>query len=425
VPALVGLVVAGGILIVLVAVLTPWRPFTAGAGGHSVPHWQGDFTAAERTREQAYHRAIRPAVYGGLVAGLLAAGVLGLTTAGARTVAAAGRLLGGGWAATAVLGGLAIALILRLVALPFDLQAERVLRRYGLSTQDWTSWTSDQLRGLALGVPVLAIGLVVGYWMLRRWPTTWFAWAGAGAAVVTLALSFVYPVVVEPVFNRFTSMPASALRSDLLALAKRDGVQADDVLIADASRRTTAENAYVSGFGGTRRIVVYDTLVRASPDEVRLVVAHELGHAKRNDVLHNTLIAAVSTAAGVCLLFLLLTWKSLLDRAGVARVADPRSVALVLFLIAAMGQLAQPGFNLMSRRIEARADVHALELTHDPATFARVERRLALSNLSDLHPSPLLYGLFATHPSTVERIALARDWARRDGLPEPGPLAPG
>ena len=124
-------------------------------------------------------------------------------------------------------------------------------------------------------------------------------------------------MVIEPAFNSFTPMPAGQLRSDLLALADEDGVEVSDVLVADASKRTTALNAYVSGFGSTRRIVVYDTLVKeASPREVELVVAHELGHAKRNDVLHGTVIGAFAAAAGVIAVFLLLSWGGLLSRAG-------------------------------------------------------------------------------------------------------------
>jgi len=263
--------------------------------------------------------------------------------------------------------------------------------------------------------------LVGGYALLRRFPRTWWIPAAAGAALLTIALSFLYPLLVEPVFNRFTSLPAGPVRDDLLQLARRDGVRVSDVLVADASRRTTAENAYVSGFGRTRRIVIYDTLLRASPAEIRLVVAHELGHAKRNDVLWATVTGAAGAAAAVCLLFLLLQWKPLLHRADVEDAADPRSVALVLFLVAALTQVSQPAVNLVTRRVEARADVHSLALTGDPGTFVRVERRLALSNVSDLRPSPVLYALFATHPSTTERIALARDWARREGLPAPAP----
>jgi STE24 endopeptidase len=246
-----------------------------------------------------------------------------------------------------------------------------------------------------------------------------------GAAVVVVLLSFVLPVVIEPIFNNFTPMPEGELRTSLLQLAEQDGVHVDDVLVADASRRTTALNAYVSGFGATRRIVVYDTLLESSsPEEVRLVVAHELGHAKRNDVLLATIIGALGAAAVVCALYLLTTWTSLLQRAGVESVRDPRSLALILALVAVAAAVIGPVGNLVSRRIEARADVHSLDLTSDPTVFARSERTLQVRNIGDLDPNPLVYGVFATHPTGPERIALARTWARLHGVPEPPPLAP-
>ena len=406
----VTLVVLAVALVLFVGLTTPWHPAPHPAGSHTTARWQTDFTPAERAREQDYHRAVRPPAYLSLVTGLVVAAVLGLTSLGARLIGRAGDLLGGGWVARAVLGAIAVGLVLRIVTLPFDILAERAQRRFGLSTQTWQSWTLDQLRGMAVATVLLIPVLLIGYALVRH-VSTWWVWLAIITAVGTVVLSFLYPVIVEPVFNRFTSMPESPLRADLLQLARSDHVHASDVLVADASRRTTAENGYVSGFGRTRRIVVYDTLLRASPEEVRLVVAHELEHAKQNDVVRSTATAAVAGAAAVCILALAASWTGLLRRAGISDIGDPRSLALVLFIVAVLSQIAQPGFNLVSRRVEARADIHSLDLTHDPETFVRVERRLALANLSDLQPSPVVYALFATHPSTTERIAMARDWA--------------
>jgi STE24 endopeptidase len=247
----------------------------------------------------------------------------------------------------------------------------------------------------------------------RLAPRWWWAFAAAGAAALVALLSFVLPVVVEPVFNRFTPMAAGPLRTELLDLAARDGVPVRDVLVADASRRTRAVNAYVSGYGPTRRIVVYDTLLReGTPDEVVSVVAHELGHAARDDVLAGTLVGAAQAAAGVIVLFLLGSWTPLLHAAGVDGIAQPRAVALVVALAAVGGLLAGPAQAALSRRIEARADQHALVLTGRPDAFEAMQRRLATVNLADPDPPRWEYLLFATHPSTVERIAAARAFAR-------------
>jgi STE24 endopeptidase len=183
--------------------------------------------------------------------------------------------------------------------------------------------------------------------------------------------------------------------------------------VADASRRTTALNAYVSGLGPTRRIVVFDTLLReAPPAEVEAVVAHELGHAKDKDVLTGTIIGALGAAAGVCGIYLLGSWTGLLRRAGVESIADPRAIALLLAVSAVAGLAAAPLQSLLSRRIEARADAHALALTNDPSTVERMEERLATTNLADVDPPRLEYLMFASHPSVVERMAAARAYAR-------------
>lgn len=411
--AIVGLLVLGAAFVVVIALTTPWRSQASPPGGATRAEPGRDFTADQIAREDAFHRLIRPASYAALLLGVVVAGGLGLTPLGAWLVGALAHPLGGGWGWQVLLGSVALGLVGRLVRLPLAGYRETVLRRYGLSTQGWGSWTVDAAKGFGLSAGFTAVALVLLYAVVRAAPGTWWAWAAAGGAALVIAVSYGYPVLIEPVFNRFSPLPAGPLRSSLLELAQADGVPVSDILVADASRRTTALNAYVSGFGRTRRIVVYDTLLSsASPAEVRLVVAHELGHAKSNDVLAGTLLGALGVAAGGCAAYLLLGWPWLLRRAGVGGLADGRSVALVLFALTVAALLATPLGSLVSRRIEARADVHSLDLTRDPATFVATERRLAVSNISDLDPNLLVYAIFATHPTGPQRIALARDWAR-------------
>jgi STE24 endopeptidase len=387
-------------------------PITVLPGAHPSVEVLRDFTPAELAREQAFHDAIRPAAYLVIAIGLVVAGVLGLTRLGARLV---GRLPGH-WTVQAVLGTCSLLVIGQVAVLPFDIRREQVLRRYELSTQDWPSWAGDQARGLAFTAGTTVLVVLVLLALARAVPRWWWAAGAAATAALVLVGSFLFPVVVEPAFNDFSSLPAGQLRTDLLAMADRDGVPVDDVLVADASRRTTSLNAYVSGFGSSRRIVVYDTLLTEStPREVELVVAHELGHADEQDVLHGTLIGALLGGAAICALFLLLSSARLLQRVGASGAADPKVIPLVLFLAMLGPLLGSPLTNLMSRHVEARADLHALELTGDVTTFVAGERRLSTTNLSDLTPSRLAYALFFTHPSGPERIALAREWQRLHG----------
>ncbi|HEY7485942.1 MAG TPA: M48 family metallopeptidase [Streptosporangiaceae bacterium] len=412
--AMVACCALGVALVVTVALTTPWHPLP----GPGVPVDPArDFTAAELAREHAFSADVRPAGYLGLAASLLAVLILGLSPLGARLLGYVVRPARW-WPLGVVAAAVAITAVPRVAALPFAAWSEVVLHRYGLSTRAWPGWALDQLTSFAVNAVIWAVALFLLHLLVRRFPRYWWAPAAAGGFLLVVVVSFVYPLLVEPLFNSFTPLRDGPLRTELLQLAKTDHVAVRDVLVADASRRTSALNAYVSGFGSTRRIVVYDTLLRSTPPgEIKLIVAHELGHAKRGDVLYGTLIGGLAVATGACGLYLLVTSPRLLRRAGVASVADPRSVALLLALVTLGTQLAGPAQNLVSRRIEARADVHSLDLTHDPRTFIRMQRALSVRNISDLRPNPIEYALWATHPTGPERIALARTWGRLHGMP--------
>jgi STE24 endopeptidase len=419
----VALVVLTVAVVALLVVITPCRRLPT-HGVSPVPADPArDFTAAQITRVEAFHSAVRPPGLISFGLSLLVSLVVGLSPLGARIVKAVASPVGGGWGWRVLFGSIAITAIGWLITLPFDMWGEQVLRRYGLSTQDWGSWFGDAGKSYAISLVVVLITMYGVLALLRRTPDWWWAWAAVGGAVLVVVVSFAYPVVVEPLFNKFTPMHQGPLRTSLLRMAAEDGVPAKDVLVADASRRTTALNAYVSGFSATRRIVVYDTLLKsASDDEVRLIVAHELGHAKSKDVLWGTFAGAIGVAAFTCLLGLLLRWPRLLSWAGVDSLGDGTAVALLLAMVALVSFLTSPGQTLISRRIETRADVHSLNLTHDPATFVRMQARLSVTNLSDLDPPPLLFGLFATHPTGPQRIALARTWAELHHVAEPPSL---
>jgi STE24 endopeptidase len=359
-----------------------------------------------RARHEAFHRTLRPGTYGALVLGVAAPVLFGLTPLGAAVVGAVGA---GPAPLRAALGGLALGVLAELVTVPIALRREVVLRQYGLSVQTWRGWVADAAKAVVLGGVLSGAALAALYALTGAAPRWWWAVAAPGAALVVVLLSFVLPVVVEPLFLRFTPMPGSPLRQRLLELAARGGVPVRDVLVADASRRTTALNAYVSGFGATRRVVVFDTLLAEAPEaEVEVVVAHELGHAARRDVLRGTALSALGVAALVCLLHLVLTAPPLLRAAGADGPADPRSVGLLFAVTAVAGLVLAPLQNLVSRRVENRADAYALDLAGRPEAFAAMQRRLALTNLADLDPGPVEYLLFASHPTTVQRIARAQ-----------------
>ncbi|HEX4817858.1 MAG TPA: M48 family metallopeptidase [Nonomuraea sp.] len=405
--AAVASVALAAVILVVTVFSTPWGVL---AGGPPDP--ARDFSAAQIARAEAFDAATTLPSYLSLALSLLIAGLLAATPFGARAVG----WLRGPWWLRVILGVLVVSAAIELIRWPLGMWVETLLRDYGLSTQDWGSWAGDRLKGAAVESGLLCLMLLVLVALARRVKRWWIP-AAAGAFAFTVAASFVYPVVFEPLFNDFTPMRQGPLRSSLLAMAERDGVPVEDVLVADASRRTTALNAYVSGFGATRRIVVYDNLLNAPRPEVELVVAHELGHAKENDVLYGTFLSGLGAGLGAVLLYLLT--GPVRRRTGVTSMADPRAVAAVIGLMSLGSFVMGPLDNVVSRRIEARADVHSLELTRDPTTFVAMQKRLATANISDLSPDAVEYVLYASHPSSPERIAMARAWARMNGVPVP------
>jgi STE24 endopeptidase len=403
---------------VVVAVATPWDVLPEPPGGATPIDPTAGLPAEQVERAQAFAAAIRPASLVSLLLGLAVSAVLGLTHLGARLVRALPAPHRGRWAWQALLGVFALVVIGRLVTLPLAAYGEVVRHRYGLSTRSWGLWVRDVAVSTAIDAALTALGVLALVWLARRASRAWWALASAGAAVLVVIGSFLWPVLFEPAFNSFQPLEAGELRSDLLALAEENGTPVQDVLVSDASRRTTALNAYVSGFGSTRRIVVYDTVLDRLPDEqIESIAAHELGHVAADDVLSGTLLGALGAAGGVALLGWLLTSPRLLRRAGADGPGDPAVVPLLLLLIAVGTLVTMPVQNMVSRHIEARADVAALDLTRDPEAFIAMQRGLAETNLSDPEPPVAWRWFFGSHPTTAERIAMAEDWARMEGRP--------
>lgn len=384
-----------------------------------------DFTEPQIERSRRRKRATLPLRLASAGLGFAAVCVLGFTRLGADLVHGAGSLAGGGWLASAALGAVALDLMLTLLGLPISVRMETVNRAWGLSNRSWRLFWTDTAKGFLIGAILLGAVSIGLFALIRALPGTWWIPASAAAAGLVFVLSFLVPVVFEPLFNRFRPMEEGPLRERLMQVAAQTGVSVRDILVSDASRRTNSMNAYVSGMGKTRRIVVWDTTVKqATPDQVAAITAHELGHAARRDVITGTAVSALGMIAGTLLLAAAVHWRALLDAAGTPAVADPRTLPLIMAIGTVLGALSAPLFNAYSRRVEARADQYALDLTRDPAAVVATWRNLAVQSISDLDPHPLAQLWLGTHPAIPARIAHARGWGARHGvavvLPRPG-----
>ncbi len=390
----------GGVLFVALAGwLVPWDPIP---GGALTPVSPGSvFTSDQIERAEHYSQWARVWGWSSLVVSL----AVGLWLAFGQRGRALFARLPGRWWFQVVLAVAVVEIVGRLATLPLSVAGRRLSLDNGLSTGSWGLYAWDQVKSQAVGIVVTSVALVVLVGCARRWPRAWPAVTGALLGGFVLAGSFVYPVLVEPLFNDFEPLPDGELRSEIFLLADQEGVRVDDVLVADASRRTTRLNAYVSGFGRTRRVVVYDTLLEALPrDQALSVIAHELAHAKHRDVVTGSILGATGALLGAGLLAAAL---AALGRRRLPGAAEPAVVPIVLALIAVALVVTAPVQNGISRQIETRADVDALRTTSNDAAFVDLQRRLALRSLADPTPPAWSHFWFGSHPTALKRMALA------------------
>ena len=369
------------------------------------------FTAEELERARRYHRPLYFVLLVDATLGLVALSLLAFTRVGSWLYAVVDEIP---WWGRALLFPILVLGVLTVLRLPLSFWRGHVRERgWGFSTQTAGGWLLDRAKGFVVTAVLSALAVLAFVALARAVPGAWPAAAAPGAALLVLALGFAGPIVLEPLFNRFRPLGDAALAGEMRALAERAGVPVRDVLVADASRRTRRENAYVSGLGRTRRIVLFDNLLEASePRQIKLVVAHELGHRRARHVERGTLLAMAGAAAVVLVLWGLLSWPALLEAIGASGPGDPR-VAPFLFLVVGVFELiGLPLGAALSRRWEREADRSSLELTRDPQAFESAHRRLARANLADLEPPRAFYALLFSHPTPPERIAAARAWAR-------------
>lgn len=391
---------------------TSWRPRSAEQISRAERHWDGETIVKGRDfRSGGYTRYFRRKGIVGLL--LVAALAFGAHLALRRIP------FGPGLAGT-TLSILAVLLSLDVVALPFGLAGLAEARFYGISKQSVGFWLSDHYKGLAISLVISGIVAAVLLYLLHRFPRTWPVPATVLAGVGGVVMALIVPLVIDPIFNKFTPLDDVALKTRFLELARQGGVPAREVLISDASRRTTAVNAYFTGFGPTRRIVIYDTLVESlTPDEASLVVAHEVGHWSRGHIVKGVLLGVLGI--GVALLFarffLAVVFRN--HWFGIQGALDPAVAPLLILLYWGGSFLSLPIENAISRRMETEADLFALDLTGNVEAHIATEVALGRKNLSDLLPPPFIEMLFFSHPSPLDRIALAENWARSHS-PIPG-----
>jgi STE24 endopeptidase len=281
-------------------------------------------------------------------------------------------------------------------------------RRYGLSTQTAARWWLDQVKSLAVGFVLGAAAISLVYWTIRTAPSSWWLLSGALFALLLAVLANLAPVVLVPLFYTIRPLSKESLRVRLLRLADRAGARVLGAYEWGLGDKTRKANAALTGLGGTRRILVSDTMLADySDDEIEVVLAHELAHHVHGDIWKGLAFETVLVLAGFFLAARLLA--ALAGPLGLAAVSDVAGMPVLLISAGLVSVIMLPVAHAMSRAHERRADRFALELTRNPAAFISAMRRLGAQNLAEEYPSKVVQWLFYSHPPLSERIAAAKD----------------
>ena len=283
--------------------------------------------------------------------------------------------------------------------------------RYGLSTMSLRSWLADLFKGLALSLVLEILVIEFVYLLLAVQPQTWWLWVALAMLFFSVVMANLAPVLIFPIFYKFTPLPEGDLTKRLLALAQRANTRVRGVFTMHMSNKTTAANAALMGLGNTRRIVIGDTMLdRYTPDEIEVVLAHELGHHVHHDIWKLIISQSILTLGGLYLVNVVLHWT--VDTQHIyTSLADPATIPLLLALMGAFGLIVMPIGNGLSRAIEYQADEYALQSTKMVEPFKSAMTRLANQNLSDVEPSPVIEFLFHDHPSVNKRLKHADNFA--------------
>lgn len=400
--------VAGAAAVGIGAVLR-WRLWSHGVPDTPTPAVSGYFDPAELVRNRSYRRGVWLMGGAGFVLGPAVAVALACTWRRWSVPvvrAAAGRP----WRA-GLLFGAGLSVVSLVAGMPLRTARYAWGRHYGIITQHVGPWLGDVAKGLGVSLVLTGLAGAGAAVALSRAPRRWWMWlAGAAAALVFLG-SFLAPVVIEPLFQKTRPLDDPGLERQVLDIARREGVRADRVLVNDASTRTTAANAYVSGLGASRRVVLYDTLLRDFPrDQVLMVVAHELAHVEHRHVLKGSLWGALMAVPAGLLAFAVaggLTGFRAAPRTPAGTVVVVRRLAAVAACVSVVGTATAPLSNRISRAYEREADWTALRTTRDPDAAVGLFQGFVSRSLGVPDPPAWYQFLFGTHPTTMQRIGMA------------------
>jgi STE24 endopeptidase len=300
-----------------------------------------------------------------------------------------------------------------LAAIPFQLYSDfRLEARYGFNRQTPGLWWGDWLKSNLLSLALMLLVCAGSLWLVQAAPHTWWLWVSALVTAVSLLLTVLSPYLIEPLFYRMEPLNEEALQEGIRSLTERAGVHVGRVLKVDASRRSSHSNAYFTGLGRQKRVVLFDTLLaQMSEPQILAVLAHELGHWKKQHVLTRMIVMQVLLVVATYILFRLAPSASLPSVVGLSAASFPARVVILAVATSLVLFPLTPVFAAWSRHDEREADRFAVELRGAPLDLADALAQLGRENLANLHPHPLYAAFYYSHPPLAERIGTLRAMA--------------
>ncbi len=293
-----------------------------------------------------------------------------------------------------------------VAGIPFDIYDTFVLeKKYGFSTITWRLWLTDLIKSVIISAVLMGLMLAAFMAFILYLPGTWWFWAWIFFTIFEILLLWLYPVVIAPLFNKYEPIKDESLKEKITSLMAQVGLKAKGIYQVDEGKRSKHTNAYFTGIGKTKRIILFDTLLAShSPEEILAVLAHEIGHWKKKHILKQLIFMIVASLIGLYFVYLIVNWPPLYSTFGLKYKPVYAGLFLVSLYLSCAGFFLSPIGAAIMRRYEREADKMARDLVGTSEPMINALKRLAKDNLTNLHPHPLYVWFYYSHPPLIERI---------------------
>ncbi len=301
-----------------------------------------------------------------------------------------------------------------VLAIPFSLyRTFKIEKKYGFNTMTIKLWVTDLIKSTFISTILLASVISAGLWLIQKSPDLWWFWLWCFSLIYSIFIIYISPYVIDPLFNKFTPIDDITLVEGISNMMQKVGIKVKRVLKMDASKRTRHTNAYFTGIGKVKRIVLYDTLMeKMGGEEILSVLAHEVGHWKKKHLLKFMIVTEGIALVAIYISFKILQSDLIVDLFNISKGTFFVKVAILWFLGSIAAFPFTPLFNYFSRRHEIEADRFACELTGKTEGMISALVKLAKDNLANLHPHPLYAAFYYSHPPVLKRIRLISGYSQ-------------